>query len=163
MTENGRCNVLRCAAHASVAVHDAVHPLVKVLSVFALVSEDLLHTVTTAEDGSYLSAASRAAAIRRASTAATVAFTIENADGDISVGDESSSLSSDGSYLHALTFTDKALSFFRALSSSELARDLKALLRENKVCSTSTKLLVEASLLACVYVNSHLPGEKEVM
>ena len=31
---------------------------------------------------------------------------IENADGDISVGDESSSLSSDGSYLHALTFTD---------------------------------------------------------
>ena len=31
---------------------------------------------------------------------------IENADGNISVGDESSSLSSDGSYLHALTFTD---------------------------------------------------------
>ena len=31
---------------------------------------------------------------------------IENADGDISVGDESSSLASNGSYLHALTFTD---------------------------------------------------------
>ena len=45
--DDGRCDVLRCV---SATVHDAIEPLVELLRVLALVSEDLLHTIVTAED-----------------------------------------------------------------------------------------------------------------
>jgi hypothetical protein len=35
--------------------------------------------------------------------------------------------------------------------------------RHSTLCLTSTELLVEASFLACVNVNSHLQGEKEII